>query len=352
MGESFRLRVAGNRDDSDIIIAKKAAHAINKELIIEDVHPITVKELSLYINHIIHHSDGYGSFFTNASSFIHELHNQPMEYENIHLCGMPGGGQYRGANYLRAKLLFPSSYKDIDYKAFTRRKFLIDYSSNLLNIPDSEYFESVYKVMEEALEDVKGFPAGTQVDHLMRVRYGSLVTAKLKRPFYFAFAPRDMARSTYNVPPHMKKGGNLYKAIIEKISPDLAWVKSQAGVPTIQKTFLRIPLFFPEYYSKVIKSLKGIARQVFKGVPAFQSKGYVNEQHHLLALHEKSIWWIFNTEPYSSWFESAETMLSGNQYNSDELNKLLNRARQPDFNQVQLFGRIVNQELTLRIVHN
>jgi hypothetical protein len=150
----------------------------------------------------------------------------------------------------------------------------------------------------------------------------------------------------------MKKGGNQYKAIIEKLSPELAWVKSQAGVPTVRKSVMRLPLFFPEYYSKIVKSVKGIARQVFKNASALRSKGHVNEQHHLLALHEKSVKWLFETEPYASWFESAESMLSGNQYNPDELNNLLYSARQPDFNQVQLLGRVVNQELTLRYVRN
>lgn len=351
-GESFRVRVAGGQCDTDVIIAKKAAKAINLDLVVEESHAVTEQELSSYVSHIISHSDGYGSFFTNAASFIHELHYRPWEYTNIHLCGLPGGGQYRGANYLRAKLLFPSKIKDIDYKAYTRRKFLLDYSSNLLSLSDEEYFESVYDIMDKALEEVKGFPAGIQIDHLMRVRYGCLLTANIKRPFYFAFAPRDMARSTYNVPPSMKKGGNQYKAIIERLSPELAWVKSQTGVPTVRKTVPRLPLFFPEYYSRFKKSVKGVTRQMFKEVPAFRSKGHVNERHHLLAFHEKSIRWLFETEPYSSWFESAESMLSGSQYNPDELNNLLHKAQQPEFDQVQLFGRVVNQEFTLRKVHN
>ena len=350
--ESFKVRVAGAEEDTDVVIAKEAAKAIGLDLVVEESHAATEKELSTFLDHIIAHTDGYGSFFTNASSFVHELHYRPMEYTNVHLCGLPGGGQFRGANYLRAKLLFPTIAKTVDYKAYTRRKFLLDYASNLLSMSDNEYFECVYKVMEDALEAVKGFPAGIQIDHLMRVRYGCLLTANIKRPFYFAFAPRDMTRSTYNVTPAMKRGGRQYKAIIEKISPKLAWVKSQSGVPTVRKTLLRSPLFFPEYYSMLRKSVKGIARQMFKGVPAFRSKGHVNERHHLLAFHEQSIRWLFDSEPYSAWFKSSESMLSGSQYNPDELNKLLSRARLPDFDQVQLFGRVVNQEFTLRKVHN
>lgn len=351
IGLPFSVRVAGERDDADVLIAKSAADVLNLDLVIEDSQVVTEEDLSRHVNQIISHSDGYGSFFTNASSYVHELHYRPMEYTNIHLCGMPGGGQYRGANYLRAKLLYPSRVKDIDYKAYTRRKFLIDYHSNLLKISDADYFESVFTVMDEALEEVAGFPAGIQVDHLMRVRYGTLLTANLKRPFYFAFAPGEMARSTYNVPPNMKKGGNQYKAIIEKLSPELAWIKTQSGVPTVRKTALRFPLFVPEYYSKFKKSVKGVARQMFREVPALRSKGHVNERHHLLALHEESLRWLFSTEPYSSWFESADSMLSGSQYHPDELNKLLDRARQRNFDQVQLFGRVINQEFALRKVH-
>jgi hypothetical protein len=350
LGASFNVRVAGGQEDLDVVIAREVAKAINLNLVVEDSLAATENELSTYVDKIISHSDGYGSFFTNAASFLHEVRYRPMEYTNIHLCGLPGGGQFRGANYLRAKLLLPTITRTIDYKAYTRRKFLLDHTSNLLKMPDEDYFECTYEVMKEALEEVKGFPAGIQIDHLMRVRYGCLLTANIKRPFYFAFAPRDMSRSTYNVSPRMKKSGNQYKAIIEKLSPDLAWINTQTGVPTVRKTLLRFHLFLPEHYSRLKKSAKGVARQVFKGAPAFRSKGHVNERHHLLTLHENSIRWLFETEPYSSWFTSADSMLSGNQYCPDKLNELLSRARQPKFNQVQLFGRIVSQELSLRKV--
>jgi hypothetical protein len=348
----FRVRVAGEPNDLDVEIARKAAASIGIDLSIENTCPAEIDELSEHAEMIITHSDAYGSFFTNASGFIHESHHRPLEFKNVHFCGLPGGAQFRGANYLRAKLLRPSSYKTLDSQTYTRRKYLSDFSYNLLKMPDSDYFEGVYGVMKSALADVEGFPSGIQVDHLGRVRYGCLLTAHIKRPFYFAFAPRDMTRSTYNIPPHMKKGGQQYKSIIETLAPELAWVKSQVGVPTVRKTFLRQPLFFPEYYALLKRIVKWLARQKFKKAAALRSKGNVNARHHTLAFHENTLGWLFGTEPYSSWFKSADSMLTGDQYNASGLNELLLKARQPGFDQVQLFGRIVNQEMAHRRIYH
>lgn len=347
----FKVRVAGGEKDLDVTIAKKIAETVGLDLAIEDSHPINMDELSSYTETIITHSDCYHSFFTNALFFVNELHYRPKEFENIHLCGLPGGPQFRGADYWRAKLLFPSSYNSFDYRAYARRRFLLDYTSDLLKFSDNEYFEGTYGVIKDALEEVEGFPSGIQVDHLMRVRYGCLLTAHTKRPFYFAFAPRDMTRSTYNVPPSMKQGGGQYKAITEMLWPELAWIRTQAGVPTVRKTFLRKPLFIPEHYSRIKKAFKGIARQKLKKATALRAKSDVNARHHTLAFHKNSIRWLFGTEPYASWFKSAETMMSGNYYNPTRLNELLLKAQQPDFDQVQLFGRIVSQEMALRKVY-
>jgi hypothetical protein len=343
--------VSGELEDLDIKIARKAAASIGIDLSIERTYPAKVDELSNHAESIIAHSDAYGSFFTNASTFIHESHYRPLEFKNVHLCGLPGGAQFRGANYLRAKLLRPSSNKGMDYRAYTKQKYLSDFSYDLLRMSDRDYFEGVCGVMKSGLEDVEGFPAGIQVDHLGRIRYGCLLTAHIKRPFYFAFAPRDMTRSTYNVPPHMKKGGRQYKAIIELLAPELAWVKSQVGVPTVRKTLLRQPMFFPEYYALFKRIIKWIARQKLKKATALRSKGNVNARHHTMAFHENTMRWLFETEPYSYWFKSAGSMLTGNQYNALALNRLLLQARQPGFDQVQLFGRIVNQEMAYRRIY-
>jgi len=149
----------------------------------------------------------------------------------------------------------------------------------------------------------------------------------------------------------MKRGGKQYKAIIEMLWPELAWMKTQAGVPTVRKSLLRTPLFIPEQYIKLKKSFKGIVRQRFKLATALRAQGDVNARHHALAFHSNSIKWLFHTEPYSVWFKSADTMMSGNQYSPLKLNELLSRAKQPDFDQVQLFGRVVSQELAFRKVY-
>ena len=221
-----------------------------------------------------------------------------------------------------------------------------------MKFPDEDYYDAVYTIIENALEEVEGFPAGTQIDHLGRVRYGCLLTTHIKRPFYFAFAPREMTRSTYNVPPHMKQGGKQYKAIIEVLAPNLARVKTQSGVPTIRKTLLRQPQFLPEYYSFLRKSVKGVARQIFKRASALRASGTVNARHHNLAFHEKSIQWLFGTEPYSTWFRSSDSMMSSNLYKNSTLDRLLLKAREPGFDQVQLLGRIVSQELAYRRVYD
>jgi hypothetical protein len=343
--------VAGEPNDTDVVIAKELAEKGDLELSVEHYCPVDIDELASQVSDIISGTDAYGSFFTNMLSRAHEMRFPPLEFRNIHLCGLPGGGEFRGEYYPRAKLLFPSLSKKLDYRAFTRRKFLLDFSRDLLSMSDEEYIERAYEVMRDTLKEVEGFPAGTQVDHLIRVRQDSLMTLQIKRPFYFAFALRDMTRSNYNIPPHMKKGGRLFKAITEKLFPEIACVKTQAGVPTIRKTFWRFHVFIPEYYVLLKKSIRGLARQVLK-TTALTGKETVTARHHALDFHSNTIRWLFEHEPYASWFQSADTMLSGHHYNTVALNDLLEQARQPDFDRVQLFGRIVNQELAYRYVYD
>lgn len=351
LGLTFRVRVTGESDDPDVVISKELAEKGNLELSVEHRHPVASDELSSHIKEIVIATDAYGSFFSNISSLVHEYNYPPLEYQNIHLCGAPGGEEFRGVYYLRAKLLFPSLSKSFDYRAFTRWKFLINFSHNLLKMADDEFIEKVYGVIGDALKEVEGFPAGTQVDHILRVGQVCLMTAHVKRPFNFPFAVRGMTRSIYNVPPHMKKGGRQFKAITEMLFPELARVKTQAGVPTIRKTLLRLPLFIPEYYSILKKVFNGFARKVLK-TTVHTSKGTVNAHHHVLAFHSDTIKWLFENDPYSAWFRSADSMLSGRHYNPAVLNELLIQARQPDFDRVQLLGRIVNQEIAYRYVYD
>jgi asparagine synthetase B (glutamine-hydrolysing) len=351
LGLAFCARVAGEPNDTDIVISRKVAEIINLKLSVEHYRSATSEDLSCHTKDIVIATDAYGSFFSNIASIIHEKHYPPLEYKNIHLCGLPGGGEFRGEYYPRALLLFPSISKKFDYRAFTRRKFLLDFSRNLLKMDDDDYIEKVYDEMKDALKEVEGFPAGTQVDHLIRVRQDCLMTLNFKRPFYYAFALRDMTRSTYNVPPHMKKGGRQFKAITEKLYPELARIKTQAGVPTIRKTLLRFPLFIPEYYTLLKKAFKGMVRQVLKTTVLIDQRSET-VRHHALASHSETIKWVFENEPYSSWFRSADSMLSGHHYNPIALNKLLKQARQPEFDRVQLFGRIVNQEIAYHYVYD
>lgn len=351
LGLPFHVRVKGEPNDADVVISRELAKKGNLELSVEQSRPVENSELSNYTKEIVIATDAYGSFFSNISSLIHEIRYPPLDYQNIHLCGMPGGGEFRGSYYPRAKLFFPSLSKSFDYRAFTKRKFLLDFSHNLLKMRDDEYIETVYGVMSDTLQEVEGFPAGTQVDHLIRVRQDCLMALHIKRPFYFAFSLRDMTRSTYNVPPHMKKGGRQFKAITEALFPELARVKTQAGVPTIRMTLLRLPLFIPEYFSVLRKGFKGLARQILK-TTSLTGKGTVNARHHTLAFHSNTIKWLLENEPYSNWFRSADSMLTGHHYNPVTLNELLRQARQKNFDRVQLLGRIVNQEIAYHYVYD
>ena len=77
-------------------------------------------------------------------------------------------------------------------------------------------------------------------------------------------ATRDMTRSVYSIPPRYKSGGKLTKACTEQMFRDLAFAKTQHGVPTIRKKFTRLPLFLPEYYSKYKKIKNGFANRVLR----------------------------------------------------------------------------------------
>ena len=72
---------------------------------------------------------------------------------------------------------------------------------------------------------------------------------KYKNPLYLPFATNQMTRSIYCLSPRYKRGGKLTKACTEILFPELAFIKTQNGVPTIRKTMLRLPLFMPEYIS-------------------------------------------------------------------------------------------------------
>ncbi len=59
---------------------------------------------------------------------------------------------------------------------------------------------------------------------------------------------------------------------------------------------------------------------------------------------------LLNNSPYSEWFESASSMVTGRYYDPIVLNELLNNARAGQCRYVQTLGQVINQELACRFV--
>jgi hypothetical protein len=69
-------------------------------------------------------------------------------------------------------------------------------------------------------------------------------------------------------------------------------------------------------------------------------------------LHASNIRALLNTEPFSDWFESKSAMISGELYAKERLDSLLREAKDGRCRYVQVLGRIVNQELACRFIHD
>src|SRR5262249_51414814 len=149
---------------------------------------------------------------------------------------VPGGEAFRGKYYPRAKLLFPSTARSFDLRFFTRLKYLLDYMPGLMNYPDQDFLDEVHSVMENSLRKVDKFPAGIQVDHLLREFQTCCWGLSIRKPFYLPFGLKAPTRSIYSLPPHFKSGGKLTKAATEILFPRLAHTKTLSHVPTIRKT--------------------------------------------------------------------------------------------------------------------
>ena len=104
----------------------------------------------------------------------------------------------------------------------------------------------------------------------------------------------------------------------------------------------------PEYISQSKKIFHGISKRLFK----YHQDSTTLAVHHRLDYHSTTMMTLFNSEPYKKWFESSDTMLTGQHYRSDVINDLLKRAREGKCDRVQILGRIINQELAYRFVKN
>jgi len=104
-------------------------------------------------------------------------------------------------------------------------------------------------MVEKAAQEVYDFPVGIKIDHLLRVFQSCQTGLIYKLPRYLPFASKNLTKSVYKIPPKYKKGGRLTKACTEILFPEIAFVKTQKGSPTVRKSLLRSYLFFPEYGS-------------------------------------------------------------------------------------------------------
>ena len=157
-----------------------------------------------------------------------------------------------------------------------------------------------------------------------------------------------MTRSIYSLPAHFKNRGQLTRACTEILFPRLAHTKTQNGIPTVRRTLRRTPLFLPEYVAELQKVLNGLNRRYMHLGQSSRSL----PTRHRIDLHAANIRTLLSTEPFSDWFESKSSMITGARYDSDRLDSLLREAKDGRCRYVQVLGRIVNQELACRYVYD
>ena len=342
LGIPFEAEVVGSSDHSDVKIALQAAREAGVRLKIKQNKCISQEDLLANAPIIILQSDAYQGLVDSCNDWATKRAYPLDDFRNVKFCGV-GGEEFRGTYYLRGKAFFPSRKVSLDYKFFTKFKYLLDYHHGLLKYPDKKFTDSVYGIIYESMQDVKEFPIGTQVDHLLRMFQTCFMGMKYKVPLYLPFMTRDLIRSIYYIPPQYKQGGRLTRACTEILYPDLAFIKTQKGVPTIRMTVSRLPLFVPEYFY-LLKSIRN----------GFESRFFKWKQPRPLLSMEKNEYiftTILNSEPYVDWFASSRSMVTGWLYNADALNSILKQAKAGLCKNVPILGRIVSLELACRWVY-
>jgi hypothetical protein len=344
LGIPFKAHVTGLANDIDVIVAKRAAKMVGFDLLERQQHWITEEELLAEASNINLDSDAYQELSALCSEFATNSASPLDDCKIVKYCGVPGGEAFRGSYYLRGKALFPSKKSRLDHKFFTRMKYLLDYHPGLMRYSDGDFLRAIHKTVEDDLEDVKEFPVGTQIDHLLRVFQTCFLGLKYKNPLYLPLATNQMTRSIYCLSPRYKRGGRLTKACTELLFPELAFVKTQNGVPTIRKTMLRLPLFIPEYVSLINKISSGAVSRYFKWTQA-------NKWYYSHDLNAYIFTTLLNRPPYCNWFSSSQAMITGHLYNPDPVNSILEKAKTGSCRWLPLLGRIINQELAFRWVY-
>jgi len=156
-----------------------------------------------------------------------------------------------------------------------------------------------------------------------------------------------MTRSIYQIPPGYKSNGKITRACTEKLFPQLAFMKTEMGIPTIRQTYRRFPLFSPGYINQTKKLISGVQNRFLKFGQTKKSLSI----HHRTSNHQLTMKKILDSGPYAPWFKSADTMLTGEYYNADYINEMLTSARAGNCNKLITLGRVINQELLCRHVY-
>ena len=223
--------------------------------------------------------------------------------------------------------------------------FFFTATVGLLRFPDQECKSLILSMVEKALEDVSDFPVGTRIDHLLRVFQSCNTGLIYKNPRYLPFSTRSMTRSIYRIPPHFKKGGRLTKACTESLFPELAWIRTQKGVPTVKKTMLRTFLFSPEYFAAATQIARGAFSRLLKWTKS-------NKPAYQWDINAPALETLLNTSPYDGWFSTPDSMMTGFLYRADALDAMLREARGGSSRNLPTLGRVFSQELACRWVYH
>ena len=341
----FTAYVAGTEDSIDVIVARRTATKLGFDLIVSPRNPITAQQLLSEAIRISLNGDGYQEFTASCTEVVANELALIDDYRVVKYCGAPGGEAFRGSYYLRGKAFFPSRKVNLDYRFFTRIKYLLDFHAGLLLYPNDAGLEEIYETVKSQLREVEGFPIGTQIDHLLRVFQTCFLGLKYQNPLYLPFATKNLTRSIYSIPPYYKKGGRLTKACTEILYPELAFIRTQNGVPTIRRTLLRQPLFLPEYISTMKKISSGAVSRLLKWTR--DNKWYFSQAKNMYIFTS-----LLKNPPYCGWLSSATAMKTGYLYNQEVLNPILSRAKKGSCRFLPILGRIISQELLCRWVYS
>jgi len=344
LGIPFTAHVKGSHDEIDVSVARRAAQEVGFDLIQRDRHHLNREQLLVDASHLCLETDAYQEYFAACSDYATELAEPLDDYRVVKYCGFPGGEAFRGSYYLRGKAVFPSRKVPLDYRFFTRMKYLLDYRPHLTKFGDVDFLDGIYQMSREHLGDVSDFPIGTQIDHMLRVFQTCCTGLRYKNPLYLPLATSPMTRSIYSLPPRFKRGGRLTKACTETLFPALACINTQNGVPTIRRTLRRQPRFVPGYIAFLKMVSDGAMSRLLRWRPASAWQLRPDYTSNIFTV-------LLNEQPYSRWFSSSEKMLTGRFYNANLVDPFLAEARLGSCKYVATLGRIIGQELALRWVY-